>query len=547
LRSLQYNSHADTEVQLHLKRYFDVFREKGYILHRKISEVEMRERTLKWTVLDLDKFVQDSTPDLGLFTMKRHADPSLFTHVSTEIRFGPDDFSLAEESVSRFSEACRLWSEGPAKVVSEQLDGMIYVGISAAAQAQCDAPSIGCASCLCTAQGNEVELYLQNRRYLSHVYKERFCSRSRGMLSWLKSKALLETSLSSISDLCYQMAGSKHIQTVTGSITVESTSPKSNSYALFAFAATNDTLAGIPGCITSHFYSLLEIAERAFLSHVTKQPSCGQSGRTVFVIEDGYSALEDLRLHVGELERAAQLDNSLHGILLGDAHSVLANCASIAATSWGLRTDRTVLAAWQQACLSYRNSLVASLKRGVSMDSTTASAAYGVARCLRELDRPEEAIKLLSNLLASLESLPMRQQSNTKRRLGRSRFRLSSSQPEDLSHKIRTSCLWLMAISTLDMEPSKEGREKALRILHTSVLSLKHALADNSSKETPSSHDQKLIIRLIEEEAKRIAQAQMAFTSGAAEESKANTQDCNSLKGPIDPEHTMDVAHSVGR
>jgi hypothetical protein len=217
----------------------------------------------------------------------------------------------------------------------------------------------------------------------------------------------------------------------------------------------------------------------------------------------------------------------IHRTFLGDAYAVLANCTTAFNTSFGRPDSEFDSAAsfWGLAFVHYRLAFQGFVQNKGLEDPSAACAAYGSARCLRELGETEKALAVLSTVAKALfdrteESNQTEQAeginlANNFPQKGRQfTFLPSASRSRSrLSYRMETrrllssaQCYWLMAVLTADSQQDEEGRVRALKLLHKASVSLQRSLKitptdDHSSRTTCIE-----LLRKIEDEAKSILQ-----------------------------------------
>ena len=218
-------------------------------------------------------------------------------------------------------------------------------------------------------------------------------------------------------------------------------------------------------------------------------------------------------------------------LLLGDSLVVLANCTSASNMSFG-RTDTDVtakkaLSFWGLAFVHYRSAFQGFVARKGLEDPNTACAAYGSARCLRELGKSEQALTVLSTVAKVLFDGAVTKSDDQAVKAGKKRTgdqergqRHSFLPSTTLSHtktyhhrreirQLRSSsmCYWLMAVLIAESQPNEGGRVKALKFLQRASVSLQRALGFSASSNDESSRATCVDwLRKIEDEAKSILQ-----------------------------------------
>jgi hypothetical protein len=194
-----------------------------------------------------------------------------------------------------------------------------------------------------------------------------------------------------------------------------------------------------------------------------------------------------------------------HEILLAqqciaaDCAVVIANCRSIVELS-GTAKDSTKY--WEYGLKLYTNIF----KEGAEVysldDPRIASAAYGCARCLRELGKITAALNLLTPVAKAISG-NLRSSSDAI-----TQAFTFIPQPVFCAETIdrgiiAAQCQWLLAVLMADNQPNDDGRKKALKCLQKASVVLRHTL-DSTVQEDPRRKKSVLLLHQIEEEARRI-------------------------------------------
>lgn len=180
----------------------------------------------------------------------------------------------------------------------------------------------------------------------------------------------------------------------------------------------------------------------------------------------------------------------LNHSLVADSFSVLANCLSAGEAEKSLQKSSPSASGhlyyWSLAYTHYQQALRGWVKVGTLAHPNAASAAYSVARSLRELGRLDQALKILGALVSSLQQhctsaededdslatltfLPPRSNYATR---AESTFPLPACRKE----QSLVLCLWMMAVLTVDQSPDERGRIRALSLLHSASDALRRVL-----------------------------------------------------------------------
>jgi len=206
---------------------------------------------------------------------------------------------------------------------------------------------------------------------------------------------------------------------------------------------------------------------------------------------------------LGPNHRISLLNHSL----VGDACSVLGNCLSAGEKT--IETNPRSTSAdhggnngsgyfWALAFSHYELALKGWTKVESLSHPNAASAAYSVARCLRELGKLDQALKILETLASCLEqkldlelmaaktgtkepeSYSQRPTAPTSNLSFLPRHKRHVSSPQITYRQEQTSvlCFWMMAVLTVEHSPDERGRSRALSLLHTASMTLQRALAN---------------------------------------------------------------------
>jgi hypothetical protein len=218
----------------------------------------------------------------------------------------------------------------------------------------------------------------------------------------------------------------------------------------------------------------------------------------------------------------------IHRTFLGDAFSVLANCTTASNMVIGRSDSKLNSSAsfWGVAFVHYRAAFQGFVQSKGLEDPSTACAAYGAARCLRELGATEKAMTVLSTVTKVLFDRADQESSQadepesknaTQNRLRAGRqltFLPSASLSRSrLSYRMETRrlfssalCYWLMAVLAADSQQDEEGRLRALKLLHKASVSLQRSLKITPTDDDASRTTCIELLRKIEDEARSILQ-----------------------------------------
>jgi hypothetical protein len=287
--------------------------------------------------------------------------------------------------------------------------------------------------------------------------------------------------------------------------------------------------------------------ENDYLSHLSSCRSGGKLGDTVFRIEHGRDAVFMLHAFVSlfrshlcrDITSLVGSDNEIilvNHCFVADSLSVLANCTTAARLLLGSvagSTCDTGAQYWQLAFAHYQRAFNGLAGTKGLDDPSVSRAAYGLARCLRELGETDKALQLLSLVVSFTErtaAMPSTKEPTASPAdpteetkideelnedvTGLPRFLPRALSSKTISDKTRASkhtssalCLWLMAILSLDQSPNEVGRERAFSYLHAASVSLQSALNRISDVDDESTKAVCIqFLAMIEEEAIKISE-----------------------------------------
>ena len=190
----------------------------------------------------------------------------------------------------------------------------------------------------------------------------------------------------------------------------------------------------------------------------------------------------------------------LNHAMVADSFAVLANCLSageesIVATKKKKGSSPSGnLSYWSLAFMHYERAWKGWVKIETLSHPNAVSAAYSVARCLRELGRLDQALKVLGALVSSVgversyDTSPSSDETGSNespystltflppRSLGATRGEMSFSVSTCRAEQLTVLCLWMMAVMTVDQSPDERGRIRALSLLQKASESLRRAL-----------------------------------------------------------------------
>ena len=214
----------------------------------------------------------------------------------------------------------------------------------------------------------------------------------------------------------------------------------------------------------------------------------------------------------------------LNHMLVADAFGVLANCLSAGESSL-IRGKRKSKKSgyqyyWSLAYIHYQRALKGWVKIGTLSHPNAVSAAYSVARCLRELGKPDQALKVLESLVPCIDVLESGQSrsESVEKEITRDPFAsitflppLSSSEsqgkvvfsiPICRKEQLMVNCLWMMAALTVEQSPDERGRMRALNLLHSASKALRRVLGRTEDMDDVTRRTCLELYECVEEEAR---------------------------------------------
>ena len=249
--------------------------------------------------------------------------------------------------------------------------------------------------------------------------------------------------------------------------------------------------------------------------------------------------------------------------LLADSLTVLANCILttenfIGVSSVAKNTSRYY---WRKAFKHYEIAFKGNIQKKRKLDDAgVMSAAYGMARCLRELGKRRKALKILSSVVSALGRQVVKSggsdgNGNDDDSGARCEVSLSFLPYRDTS--LRRLCLtnnvayrprqdystalllWLMAVVSVEDQQNERGRMRALSLLHAASETLRAGIAnirqDANSRSNihPAyggtlSYDQicEELLSRVEEEAKDLLEPLADAAAGAAPKNEKGGKSC---------------------
>lgn len=240
----------------------------------------------------------------------------------------------------------------------------------------------------------------------------------------------------------------------------------------------------------------------------------------------------------------------VHHCFLADSIAVLANCVATAkafSLSTGSSDPMDQDHYWRQAFLHYQYALKGFTRTKGLGHQNVAAAAYGAARCLRELGRTGEALEILSTVVevsehallsktifSTVKSTPPGDEAKTSflpQRCFRQHKKVSSGKR--LSSGL---CYWLMAALTADTKIDDEGRDRSLGLLRAASKSVQAGLSEihEDDKSTRATYID--VLERIEEEAKHILELFIKTKDGSSQSTNNAQRDKESRRAyPVSP------------
>jgi len=186
---------------------------------------------------------------------------------------------------------------------------------------------------------------------------------------------------------------------------------------------------------------------------------------------------------------------------------------------------------WMVAGEFYRTSLKGWTEIHGLLHPNIPSTACGLARCLREIDRRKEALKVLSSVVSSYQ----KDKCHQRKTLELSMPVPLIPHPPPLSSDRRTMldvqarycqsiaiCLWSMAVYTIEETPNERGRMRALTLLHTAMEEIQSEIESYLEPCEKSDEDRlKELFNILEDEAKSLSSTQKRTCDNKQSDSKS--------------------------
>ena len=251
--------------------------------------------------------------------------------------------------------------------------------------------------------------------------------------------------------------------------------------------------------------------EHSHTMHCQQSLAQSQSGLLMFEIDTGRNALSMLEAFAERFEglinrKLMTFIPSDHEVYLAQ-RCILADCLVVIANCWAIKelsgSEKRSTRFWRSAFSHYRAVFRGSANTHGLDDPRVASAAYCLARVLRELGKVSEALKVLTPVIKALSHAHESDTHTTKQSFSFIPQPVAVTREGVDQRMVTAQCQWLMAVLTADNSPDDDGRSKALKCLHKASIALRHIL-DSSVQEDPRRKECVQLLNQIEEEARRI-------------------------------------------
>lgn len=226
--------------------------------------------------------------------------------------------------------------------------------------------------------------------------------------------------------------------------------------------------------------------------------------------------------------------------ILADSLALLANCVSATESLWSTSSISSYIGCssrcWKLALSLYSRAFAGFSKRPAWDDNMVNQSALGIARCLRELGDGQRALQVLASVVSDYEttndfgamidapaglealvksSLLIAEQeeeaSKSYQMLSLNFLPLSfgtlavSNYEGQCSKRIAyASCLWFMAILSVEINANEKGRSEALKLLRSSSSVLQYALSKTPHSDFSTKAELIVFLRKIDNEARHI-------------------------------------------
>jgi hypothetical protein len=287
-----------------------------------------------------------------------------------------------------------------------------------------------------------------------------------------------------------------------------------------------DLASSISDRVVRLLRSFLEEVEDHFFRQCSFQAINEQSSGTIVFLDECIDALSTLQAFASQFRNGLSRDFLkllgprhpvllMNHVLVADTFSVLANCRKAVEpindgeTKTTHRNDNGPNYYWWIAFSHYQVAFQGWIKAHSLSHPSAASAACSVARCLREVDKLDQAIAILETLASCLEQKIDLELGEEAKHDNMDPINASSKPQINAAEwdqeQTRVHCLWMLAVMTVEKSPDERGRQRALSLLHTSSLALRHVLNSHNMKENSEVRKACLdLYRTIEDEAEAL-------------------------------------------
>ena len=292
--------------------------------------------------------------------------------------------------------------------------------------------------------------------------------------------------------------------------------------------------------------------ETTFFDTLQEQGSFEKSPTKIFLLETRVNSVSMLRTFadtfkaelsrkflslVGPENRVKLFNHSL----VADSYAVLANCISAGARNEQINSDTIGNSSyWSLAYIHYQYALKGWIKVETLSHPNAAATVYSIARCLREMGRVSEALKVLGLLTTCLqkpsrsnetddehnESYHIYEASTFLSPRSNGKATLKSGFPLSHFRKEQTLvlCLWMTAVLTVEDSPDERGRARALSLLHKASDTLRHLLEHASTMDEQSKRVCFELYDCVEQEARILFQPLQSMDTSLMKDKSPTTK-----------------------
>ena len=585
----------DEELQLNLSVLFNVLGEHGPKLHRQLAELETQQPENISGDLSLDHLLTTfhSHVPLRCFSPDNESTTTrseIHLHASIEQykvdRTACDAIHVSDAgTVDASSRSENIGEESGTATSPNIFEAVLQVGGHIASDNPRDIPSHYCMHLiLMHALDNYKELQLPDladgrvsdrdaiigyaQQYLVQCLSIAFQTASSGMTGWFEygSSSSLDVASEQPMTIMYRLAfifatkGSwQQVHHILGAVLARMESQLTRSHPMVLVTMLD--LAGAAQCSGKGRFAKCLIAsavwrmsgflakmEHTYLAQLveTIPDRDARVWKPSFSTAQLIHPLSCLDSFVKALQRRTRLDllsvfGPRHDVtlvthsLVADTLALKANCLSMSEITFGTNlSDRESTRVWKSAHDHYMT-IYDSCPRTpvISLDSRCMLAAYGVARCLRQVDQSSEAFDFLSKVLddaldtvssyrqeAELLSVAETETSGAKAKVSPSPFvpcampalsppSFTANDPGAMKDLAIGYCQWLLAALCADLYPHHPAR--CLHQLQSCALSLQRALKDGL--QGASATQCRDVLRVVVTETKRLMEWQWSAAS----------------------------------